>query len=119
MTITEKAKESLNRLLQMFEIGDLPQAVARTVIADKTGHAVKPSDKWSLGNWLLMIVAGTGDARGFNQWQEVGRHVKKGAKAILYPCPLDQKEAGEAHGDQPGNGRDSGDRGRAHGNNRL
>lgn len=92
MKITEKAREALNRLLEMFRSGNLPQAVARTVITDKTGRAAKPSDKWSLGNRLLMLVSGTEDARGFNQWQEVGRKVKKGAKAIYILAPLTKKK---------------------------
>lgn len=92
MTMTEKAKEALTRLLEMFRTGDLPAAVARTVITDKTGKAAKPSDKWSLGNRLLMLAAGTEDARGFNQWQEVGRYVKKGAKAIYILAPITKKK---------------------------
>lgn len=92
MKITEKAQEALNRLLEMFRSGNLPQAVARTVIADKNGRAAKPSDKWSLCNRLLMLASGTEDARGFNQWQEVGRKVKKGAKAIYILAPLTKKK---------------------------
>jgi hypothetical protein len=36
------------------------------------------------------MLAGTADARGFRQWEQVGRRVKKGAKAlyILGPCKL-------------------------------
>src|SRR4051794_40846156 len=37
---------------------------------------------WSLCNQLLVLLAGTADARGYRQWQEGGRHVKKGAKSI-------------------------------------
>ena len=35
-----------------------------------------------------MFISGTEDARGFRQWIEVNRHVKKGAKSfqILVPC---------------------------------
>lgn len=86
MTITKKAKEALDRLLRMFETGNLPAAVARTTIQVKNDN--KPSDKWSLSNRILMAVAGTEDARGFKQWQEAGRQVRKGAKAfyILGPC---------------------------------
>jgi antirestriction protein ArdC len=47
-----------------------------------------PSAKWSLGNRIAIYAQGTHDARGFNQWKEVGRKVRKGAKAIyiLGPC---------------------------------
>ena len=74
--------------MNMFESGNLPAAVARTVIC---GQA-KPCDKWSLGNRLLMMISGTDDARGFNQWQEVGRRVKKGAKAIYILAPVVKKK---------------------------
>lgn len=86
---TEKAREALNRLLAMFASGDLPPAVARTLIRHRGGQ-VRPSDNWSLGNRLLMVIAGTEDARGFKQWQGVERRVKKGAKAfyILAPCTV-------------------------------
>ena len=107
VTVTEKAKEALARLLEMFRTGELPAAAARLVITDKTGRAAKPSDRWSLGNRLLMLAAGTEDARGFNQWQEVGRYVKKGAKAIYILAPVTKKklvrrtetdpETGETH----------------------
>ncbi|MCL6559042.1 MAG: ssDNA-binding domain-containing protein [Firmicutes bacterium] len=90
MKNTEKAKEALGRLLNMFETGNLPAAVARTVIQAKAGGN-KPSDKWSLGNRLLMALADTDDARGFKQWQEVGRQVKKGAKAFYILAPFTKK----------------------------
>lgn len=35
-----------------------------------------------------MSAQNTGDARGYNQWQEVGRQVKKGSKAIYIFAPL-------------------------------
>ncbi|MCL6557270.1 MAG: ssDNA-binding domain-containing protein [Firmicutes bacterium] len=89
MTTTEKAKEAIGRILRMFESGDLPKAVTRTVIQAKSGF--KPSDRWSLGNRLLMWLAGTDDARGFNQWQEAGRKVKKGAKAFYILVPITKK----------------------------
>lgn len=88
MTITDKAKEALNRLLEMFKTGDLPAAVARTVIRGQD----RPCDKWSLGNRLIMLISGTEDARGFKQWQEVGRRVKKGAKAIYILAPVTRKK---------------------------
>ncbi len=39
----------------------------------------RPSSKWSLRNRLLMLSAGTSDARGYRQWREVGRHVRAGS----------------------------------------
>lgn len=74
----------------MFESGNLPSAVARTLITPAPG-AEKPSDRWSLGNKLLMLLAGTEDARGFRQWKQVGRHVKKGARAFYILAPITKK----------------------------
>ncbi len=88
MTKTERIKEAIDRLLDMFESGDLPAAIARTVIK---GDA-RPCDKWSLGNRLLILAADTDDARGFRQWQEVGRKVKKGAKAIYIFAPKTRRK---------------------------
>jgi hypothetical protein len=44
----------------------------------------------------LTALAGTHDARGYRQWQQSDRHVKKGAKAftIFAPCTKKIKEAG-------------------------
>jgi hypothetical protein len=38
-----------------------------------------------------MLLAGTADARGFRQWQEVGRSVSKGAKAFYILGPVRKK----------------------------
>jgi hypothetical protein len=57
-----------------------------------------PCKKWSAMNQLMVMLAHTIDARGYNQWQQVGRQVKRGAKAIhiLVPCiAKKENEAGE------------------------
>lgn len=76
----------------MFESGKLPPAVARTMIR-RQADDVRPSDKWSLGNRLLMAINDTFDARGFKQWKEIKRNVKRGAKAfhILAPNTVKKK----------------------------
>jgi len=91
----DRVEEATGRLLEMFQSGNLPQAVARTLIAAKAGEV--PSAKWSFGNQLLMMIAGTEDARGFKRWQEVGRRVRKGAKAfyILAPRTIRKTERDE------------------------
>lgn len=82
----ERVQSLLSRIIDMFMSGDLPPTVARTVIKQNEGNLI-PSDNWSLGNQILMLIQGTEDARGFRQWQEVGRSVKKGAKAIYILAP--------------------------------
>ena len=83
-------KEAAEGLLQMFRTGQLPEAVALTIIHRQQGDD-QPSFYWSIGNQLLMLFQGTSDARGFRQWQQAGRHVKQGVKAIHILGPLTTK----------------------------
>jgi len=62
----------------------------------------KPSSKWSLGNQLLMLLAGTSDARGFRQWNEVGRWVARDKKAVWILGPVRKKVRQEPVQGDPG-----------------
>lgn len=79
-----KVKEVLNTLLVEFKEGNIPEKIAYTIFP----IANIPSSKWSLLNHLVMCIHQTEDARGFRQWHEVQRYVKKGSKSfqILVPC---------------------------------
>jgi len=92
-------KEAAEGLLEMFRTGQMPEAVALTIIRRREGDD-QPSFHWSIGNQILMLFQGTSDARGFRQWQEVNRYVKKGARAIhiLGPLTAKVKEVDEATG---------------------
>ena len=92
MKTTEKAKEALSRILDSFESGNVPAALARVVIPPLD----VPCASWSLSNRLLVFLSDTDDARGFNQWQEVGRSVCKGAKAVYILAPIKVKKRREA-----------------------
>lgn len=79
-------KEAMETLLKIFEEGNL----------DKVAHAVFkggdiPADKWSFLNRLLMYCNNTEDARGFNQWTQAGRYIKKGSKAFYILAPMFKK----------------------------
>ena len=92
----DRVKQVLSNIVEKFKSGDIPEAVAMATYP----AANVPSSKWSFLNRTLMFLSGTGDARGFRQWQEVKRKVKKGAKAvyILVPClkkELDEDTGGE------------------------
>jgi len=93
-----KVKEATDKVLALFESGEIVEKIKRTVIRKASGQEV-PSDNWSLFNFLIMLTNGTEDARGYKQWQQVGRHVKKGAKAfcILGPKMItkENEETGE------------------------
>lgn len=84
-------QDAVDRLLEMFKTGKMPEAAAFHIIRRKKGECYKPSDCWSLGNQILQMCQGTDDARGFKQWLEVGRHVKKGCHAIHILAPLTRK----------------------------
>ncbi|MCE2498900.1 MAG: hypothetical protein J4F28_07965 [Nitrosopumilaceae archaeon] len=64
--------------------GDLPAAIAKSCI-----HVDEdmPSSKWNRCNRILMMLSGTSDARGYRQWGEVGRHVRKGSRAVYILAP--------------------------------
>jgi len=82
----DRVEEATQRLITLFESGELPKALQLDFI--RVAQGARPSDAWSLGNRLLMLLAGTDDARGYRQWEAVGRHVKKGAKAFYILAPL-------------------------------
>ena len=97
----QAAADALTSILGMFESGDdLPEAVATVMIARLEGLA--PMASWSLGNQLLALRAGTTDARGYRQWQGVGRHVAKGCRAFYILGPRTRKLTGEGCDDGRG-----------------
>ena len=83
-------KEAVAKLMTMFKSGEFSAQLATTIIRKSEADEI-PSDSWSIGNRILMTAQNTGDARGYNQWQEVGRQVKKGSKAIYIFAPLTKK----------------------------
>jgi hypothetical protein len=91
--MNHRVKAVLNEILEKFKSGEIPQAVAYSLFPIPN----IPSTKWSLLNRTLMFLAGTQDGRGFRQWQQANRYVKKGAKAfyILVPCHYKKEVEGE------------------------
>lgn len=89
-TKQEIIREATENLLAMFKSGQMPEAVAWTLIQPKGGDR-RPCLNWSLGNKILILSSGTVDARGYRQWQQVNRQVKKGAQAIWILAPLVKK----------------------------
>jgi antirestriction protein ArdC len=93
MADTSKARDATSRLLALWESGEMPAAIATLTIRRQAGE--RPCDSWSLGNRLLVLIAGTQDARGFRQWEQAGRHVVRGAGAIHILGPIARKVKGE------------------------
>jgi len=81
--MNEKVKSVLNRILERFQSGDIPEAIAYSMFP----FPDVPSAKWSLTNRTLMFLSGTMDARGYRQWQQVNRYVRRGSKGIYIIVP--------------------------------
>jgi antirestriction protein ArdC len=95
MKLYGKAEAVAQRILEAFEQGTVPRALAYMFIHREVEC---PTAAWSWRNRLLVALNGQYDARGYRQWQEVGRQVKKGEKAchILAPKVTRAKEDDEA-----------------------
>lgn len=89
----ERVTQATDKLLKMWESGDMPEAVAKIMLRRQDPAGSRPSDRWSLSNQLIMMSRGTDDARTFKQWQEVGRQVRKGSKAFHILAPAMRKVA--------------------------
>ena len=94
--MNDKVKSVLNQILDQFKSGAIPEVVAISMypIPDI------PSAKWSLTNRTLMFLAGTADGRGYKQWREVGRYVKKSSKAFFILVPFIKKVDGDQGGEK-------------------
>lgn len=99
-----KTQDIANGLLEQFRSGYLPKPLALVFLR----HADDlPFRKRSWSNQLLTAIAGHSDARGFRQWQDVGRAVRKGEHAFHILVPV-RRGAGDdacAPGSEPVAGR--------------
>ncbi|MBN1356905.1 antirestriction protein [bacterium] len=94
-----KVRAVLDRIVELFRTGNVPKAIS---VATYPPFIV-PSNAWSLANRLIMAVHGTSDARGFNQWKEVKRYVRKGSKSFFILAPWIGKRKQESAEDNPPN----------------
>lgn len=62
--MNDRVKIALNSILQKFETGDIPEAIAYSMLL----FPDVPSANWSLLNRTFMFLSGTMDARGYRQW---------------------------------------------------
>jgi hypothetical protein len=85
MQYSGKAMDVAAKIIEAFQSGNLPKALAPIFIRRKDGV---PCRSWSWGNQLMCVIYGTSDARGIRQWNESGRWVKKGSKAFDILVPL-------------------------------
>jgi|OM-RGC.v1.025546822 hypothetical protein len=92
-----KAAACLEKVVEQFKSGDL-SAVTQAVRIQIDPNS--PAIKWSLSNRVLAWVqAQELDCRGYRQWQEVGRQVKKGSRAVYIFRPITIKNTKEEEED--------------------
>ena len=82
-----KAEDAARRILQAFQDGDIPEKMAWVFLS----QGDIPCRKWSIANQMMVALMGYSDARGFRQWQDVGRYVKKGETGFPILVPLTKK----------------------------
>jgi len=80
MQLSTKAQASINKVIERFKSGDL-SPISSVVRIELDPSA--PARKWSLSNKILAFTqAEELDCRGFRQWQNMGRQIKKGSSAV-------------------------------------
>ena len=101
LSTRERVAGIANDILTAFESGELPKALAQLFIRRKIEV---PSQLWTWTNRLIALRRSHVYAAGFRQWEELGRHVKKGEHAfhILAPRIVVAKEDNEEEGVKKG-----------------
>ena len=94
--MNDRVKKVLNVIVDNFKSGRIPEVVA---LASFPVSDV-PSNRWSFSNRILMFLSDTQDARGFSQWKDVNRWVKKGARAIYILAPCFKKKVDKKTGEE-------------------
>ena len=98
MRFYDKADESAQVILEAFRNPHrLPKPLAQVFIHRQDNL---PCRAWSWRNQLLVALHGYQDARGFRQWQQAGRRVKKGERAFYILSPLCRKGQDEKTGQE-------------------
>jgi hypothetical protein len=97
----ERANVELEKVIRLFSSTQLPDLCAKALISAPE----KPISRWSMGNQLLALLVGTEDARGYRQWQSVGRQVRRGSKAFhilgpVYARKLVESVSGDPEDDE-------------------
>lgn len=98
MRLLNKAEEAAADILKAFESpNELPKPLAQVFVNRKDGS---PCRKWSWRNQLIVALRGHEEARGYRQWEQVGRQVKPGEKAFRILSPLAKKIVDEKTEDE-------------------
>jgi len=98
MTLSAKAQASINKVIEMFQNGDIS---AITEVARIRLDPSAPARYWSLSNKVISFIqSGELDCRGFKQWEKLGRKIKKGSHAVYILRPVTIKTLKEEDGEQ-------------------
>jgi len=89
--MNDRVKQTLTAILDKFKSGDIPEILAIAMFPIPN----IPCSKWSLLNRTLVFLSNSIDARGYRQWQQTNRFVKKGSKAIYILVPFMKKTKDE------------------------
>ncbi len=92
-----RANEAAIAILDAFRHPEQLPAKMASIFIHR--NDLSPCRKWSWSNQFITAIHGHSDARGFRQWREVGRHVKKGEKGFAILVPL-CKKIGETTNDK-------------------
>jgi hypothetical protein len=95
MAANEKIQAIAHDLLTAFQTGALPAALAQVFIRRSIDV---PSKHWTWTNRTVGILRGHVYAAGFRQWEQLGRHVKKGERSFYILAPKLKKEEDEGEG---------------------
>lgn len=87
----QEVQTVLQDIVTKFQNGDIPECVAYATFPVPD----IPAKKWSFLNRTIMFMSGTMDARGFRQWQQAGRFVKKGSRCFYILAPMIYKKKNE------------------------
>ena len=94
MRLLNKAEEAAADILTAFENpNELPKPLAQVFVNRKDGS---PCRKWSWRNQLIVAIRGHAEARGYRQWEQVGRRVRPGEKAFRILSPMAKKIVDES-----------------------
>ena len=91
-----KIRDAISRIIERFKQGNLPEAIAYACYP----RSDVPMNKWSLFNRIMAFLNCTADARGFRQWKQAGRFVRKGAKSFPILAPKFKKKEDEKTGEE-------------------
>jgi hypothetical protein len=99
MSASTSIKAITDRLMERFETGDVSDYIQAVLIQRKANDGGDiPCLSWSWSNRVIALMSGTSDARGYRQWQAVGRQVKAGTKAFHILAPRTRKFTEESEG---------------------